>query len=201
MRPPLPGRITDERLIPVARGLDSTSAPRLALALLDGGVSTIEVTLEGPAGMDALEALQDVDITVGAGTIVTLDQGRSAVAAGAEFLVSPHLVTDLADWSKAREIPYIPGALTPTEIAIAWRCEPAAVKIFPAHVGGPSYVRSLLGPYPDVVLIPTGGVDSANASGFIEAGAVAVGVGGWLTSHSDLSVVTERTREVLGQVV
>lgn len=185
----------------MARGLDSTSAPRLARALLDGGVSTIEVTLEGPAGMDALEALRDADITLGAGTIVTLDQARSAVAAGAEFLVSPHLDTELADWARAREIPYIPGALTPTEVAIAWRYEPAAVKVFPAHVGGPAYVESLLGPYPDVVLIPTGGVDSANASRFIEAGAVAVGVGGWLTSHFDHGVVTERTREVLGQVV
>ncbi|MFP4072510.1 MAG: bifunctional 4-hydroxy-2-oxoglutarate aldolase/2-dehydro-3-deoxy-phosphogluconate aldolase [Actinomycetota bacterium] len=197
----LPDAITQERVISVARRLDASTAPALAEALLEGGLSSLEVTVEGPGGIDALESLRDTGMTVGAGTVVSIDQAAAATAAGARFLVSPHLDLGLIDWARDHGVPLIPGALTPTEVAMAWMRRPPAVKIFPAHLGGPGYLKSLLGPYPDLALIPTGGVDADNAGAFLSAGAVAVGVGGWLTGHADLAEVTRRARLLVARVV
>lgn len=190
----LPEVILEERVIPVARGLDGNTAPAMAKALLGGGIHSIEITVEGGGGFDAIAAVVGSGVVVGAGTVVTIDQASRAVGAGAQFLVSPHLDTDLLDWAAGKGVPMIPGGLTPTEIATAWRHHPPAVKVFPADVGGPGYLRSLRGPYPDLHLIPTGGVDDTNARAYLDAGAVAVGVGGWLTGASDLDEVTRRAR-------
>lgn len=190
-----------ERIVPVARGLDATSASALAGALIAGGLHCIEITLEAAGGVDAIAAVVGGGMTVGAGTIVTIDQASRAVDAGAGFLVTPHLDVPLLEWAGTNGVVMIPGALSPTEIFTAWRYEPAAVKLFPAHVGGSEYLRSLLGPYPDLRLIPTGGVTGDNARSFLEAGAVAVGVGGWLTSPPDLSMVTDRARQLVSEVV
>lgn len=185
----------------MARELDGSTAPKLARALLKGGLSSMEVTVEGPGGVEAIEALRDTETTVGAGTVVSVDQAVAVVAAGARFLVSPHLDDDLATWARENDVPFVPGALTPTEIAAAWRHRPSAVKVFPAHLGGPEYVKSLLGPYPDLALIPTGGVDGENAASYLSSGAVAVGVGGWLTGPTDLAEVTRRARHLVSRVV
>lgn len=197
----LPDAITSEKVIPVARGLDGSTAPAVAEALSAGGLSSLEVTIEGPGGIDALESVRDTGVTAGAGTVVSVDQAVAATAAGAQFLVSPHLDLELVDWAQEHGVPLIPGALTPTEVATAWRHRPPAIKIFPAHLGGPGYLKSLLGPYPDLALIPTGGVDGDNAGAFVSAGAVAVGVGGWLTGHADLAEVTRRARLLVSRVV
>lgn len=197
----LPEPILEERVIAVARGLDAHSAPRLATALAAGGLHTVEVTVEGGAGFEAIEAVAGGELVVGAGTVVTVEQAIRAVAAGARFIVSPHFDVAVVEWALAEGVPVVPGALSPTEVASAWRLGPAAVKIFPANLGGPEYLRSLRGPYPDLALVPTGGVDSGNVAAFLAAGAVAVGVGGWLTSHDDLDLVTERAAELLRQVV
>lgn len=196
-----PAKLLNERIVPIARGLDATSAPALVGALAAGGLHIIEITVEAVGGLDAIAAVVGGETTVGAGTIVTIDQASRAVDAGAEFLVTPQLDVALLEWAGANGVAMIPGALTPTEVLTAWRHEPPAVKVFPAHVGGPEYLLSLLGPFPDLSLIPTGGVTGDNARAFLEAGAVAVGVGGWLTSHPDLSVVTERARQLVSQVV
>jgi len=124
--------------------------------------------------------------------VVTIDQADRAITAGAVLLVSPHLDPKLIEWSISNSIPLIPGALTPTEVATAWAWGPPAVKIFPAGTVGPGYVTSLLGPYPGVPLIPTGGIDAGNALAYLEAGAVAVGIGGWLTGVGDPSEITRR---------
>ena len=197
----LPGAILEEKVIPVARGLDAGSAPILAEALRAGGISTIEITVEGGGGLEAIAAVSGGDLVVGAGTITTVDQAESAVAAGASFLVTPHLDVGLIEWATAHVVPIIPGAFTPTEVATAWRHRPAAVKLFPAHVGGPGYLKSLRGPFPDVALIPTGGVDAGNIAAYLAAGAIVVGVGGWLTAHDDPGVITRRAVELLRQVV
>lgn len=152
-------------------------------------------------GLDAIAAIAGGETTVGAGTVVSVGQAGQAVDAGAEFLVSPHLDPELLEWAVAHDIPLIPGALTPTEIVAARRHDPPAVKVFPAHVGGPQYLRSLLAPYPDLQLIPTGGVNGDNAAEYLAAGAAAVGVGGWLTGLADLDVVTERAGQLMSQVV
>jgi 2-dehydro-3-deoxyphosphogluconate aldolase / (4S)-4-hydroxy-2-oxoglutarate aldolase len=197
----LPPSVLAERVIPVARGLDATSAPGLVSALAAGGIHTIEITVEATGGLDAISSVVGGEMTVGAGTIVSVYQASQAVDAGAEFLVMPHLDSELLDWARARGVPLIPGAFTPTEIVTAWQYQPPAVKVFPAHVGGPGYVTSLLGPYPDLRVIPTGGVDGQSAGDYLATGAVAVGVGGWLTSHPELSTVTERARYLVSQVV
>lgn len=197
----LAATVLNKRIIPVARGLDARSAPALAGALAAGGLDIIEITVESASGFDAIAAVVGGETTVGAGTVVAIDQARRAVDAGAEFLVTPHLDVALLEWAGANGVFMIPGALTPTEVFAARRYEPPAVKLFPAHLGGPEYLRSLLGPYPYLRLIPTGGVTGDNARAYLEAGAAAIGVGGWLTSSSDLSMVTRRARQLVAQVV
>jgi 2-dehydro-3-deoxyphosphogluconate aldolase/(4S)-4-hydroxy-2-oxoglutarate aldolase len=197
----LPGLVLEQKVIPVARGLDAGSAPVLAEALRAGGISSIEITVEGNGGFGAIAAVTGGNLLVGAGTITSIGHAERAVAAGASFLVTPHLDLELIEWAADREIPMVPGALTPTEVVTAWRHRPPAVKLFPAHLGGPPYLKSLRGPLPDVALIPTGGIDATNIGAYLAAGAVAVGVGGWLTAHDDPGVVTQRAVELLRQVV
>jgi 2-dehydro-3-deoxyphosphogluconate aldolase/(4S)-4-hydroxy-2-oxoglutarate aldolase len=110
----LPDSIITEKVIPVARGLDGSTAPGLARALLEGGISTIEVTVEGGGGLEAIESLRDSNIMVGAGTITSTDQAEVAVEAGAAFLVSPHLDRVLIDWAQTEQVALVPGGLTPT---------------------------------------------------------------------------------------
>lgn len=196
----LPGSILEQKVIAVARGLDTVTAPTLAEALRAGGINTIEITVEDDAGFDAIAAVVGGGMLVGAGTVVNRDQAKRAVAAGAAFIVTPHLDLEIIEWAMGEEVPIVPGAFSPTEVATAWRLGPPAVKVFPAHVGGPGYLKSLRGPFPDLSLVPTGGVDAANVAAYLAAGAVAVGVGGWLTAHDDMEVVTARSVELLGQV-
>lgn len=197
----LPASIISEKVVPVARGLDSATAPPLLKALQAGGLSTIEITVEGDAGFDAVASVANSGATVGAGTIVSVSQAERAFDAGAMFGVSPHFDEALLDWATTQRVLLIPGALTPTEIARAWHSRPPAVKVFPASVGGPGYIKSLLGPYPDLALLPTGGIDADNVADYMRAGAVAVGVGSWLTSHDDLDLVTERAAMLRSRVV
>lgn len=197
----LPDSIFTEKVIPVARDLDGSMAPDLARALLEGGFTTMEVTVEGGGGVEAIESLRGIDIVVGAGTVTSIEQAGAAVEAGAVFLVSPHFDPGLFDWAGHNDVAYVPGGLTPTELISAWRLGPPAVKLFPATVGGPEYVRGLLGPFPDLRLIPTGGIDADNMAEYLDAGAAAVGVGGWLTSHPDLAEVTSRAARLRSKVV
>ena len=188
----LPQAIVDGRLIPVARGLDGLSAPRMLEALEAGGIYVVEITVEGSGGLAAISAASGGKALVGAGTITSVSQAERAVLSGAQFLVSPHFDEELLMWATMRAVPLIPGALTPTEVAGAWSHRPPAVKIFPADLGGPGYISSLLAPFPDLLMIPTGGITADNAVDYLSAGAVAVGVGGWLTSHDDYDEVQRR---------
>jgi 2-dehydro-3-deoxyphosphogluconate aldolase/(4S)-4-hydroxy-2-oxoglutarate aldolase len=196
----LPSLILEEKVIPVVRGLTAERALSLSQAIAGGGLHSIEITLETAGSLEALATLADGEFTVGAGTVRTISQAQSAFDAGAEFLVSPHLDEELVKWARDRDIPYLPGVLTPTELAHALQLGIETVKVFPAGLGGPDLISALLGPFPGVQLIPTGGITADNAAGFIAKGAVAVGVGGWLTNHKDLTIVTARTRS-LTQVV
>lgn len=190
----LPAAITEQRIVAVARNQDETTAPALAGALHSGGLSVLEITVEGEGGIEAIAALAGGSTVVGAGTVTTLDQASAAVDAGATFLVSPHLDEELLAWARSRAVPFIPGVFTPSEIHRALESGAPAVKLFPAAVGGPDLLKALLGPYPELAVIPTGGVDDTNARAYLEAGAVAVGVGGWLTGGADLDEITRRAR-------
>ena len=196
MRIELPESIRTERVIPVARGLDAARGLELATALAAGGLSTLEITLEGSSGIEAIAAVAGSDLTVGAGTVTSVEQAALAMEAGASFLVSPHVDRTLIEWAASQRVPYLPGGFTPTEIWEAWSQGVAAVKVFPASTGGPAHLGRLLGPYPEVALVPTGGVDASNVADFLAAGAVAVGVGTWLTGAADLALVRERATRI-----
>ena len=186
--------ILEHRIIPVARGLTQSKAVSVGQALAAGGLPIIEVTMESGNGAASIRALQDSDLLVGAGTLASVAQAEEAQEAGAVFFVSPHLDDEIAIWASDNQVTYLPGVFTPTEVARAVRLGARAVKLFPATTGGPSHVRIMKGPYPDLVVVPTGGITDANAGDFIDAGAAAVGVGGWLTDHDDSALITDRAR-------
>jgi 2-dehydro-3-deoxyphosphogluconate aldolase/(4S)-4-hydroxy-2-oxoglutarate aldolase len=169
-------RIRQERLVAIVRRAVDVDARVAALA--DAGVGVVEITLDDSAAPGAIErARSRGDVSVIAGTVRRSEQVDVAVAAGAEAIVSPTLDRAVLERAAELGVPAIPGALTPTEVEAAWASGAALVKLFPAGLGGPPYVRDLLAPLADVPLLVTGGVDAENAAAFVAAGAVAVGVG------------------------
>ena len=191
-RPQLPAAITDTRVIAVLRGLDPDRVEAVVNVLCQSGVTSVEITMDSPHAASSIERSLGGGAVIGAGTVMSVADAEAAVAAGAKFLVAPHTDIDVVRWATERGIPIIPGAFTPTEVATAWRAGAAAVKIFPASVGGPGLLKAVRGPFGDLPLVPTGGITASNAGAFLAAGAAAVGVGGWLTDHEDLGVVGER---------
>lgn len=176
------------------------TVPAIGEALVGGGIRAFEVTLNSPSALDVIAALSarfaPGELLIGAGTVLDLDQAQDAVEAGARFLVMPHSDLAIVDWAVRRDVPAFPGAFTPTEILAAWRAGASAVKLFPASAVGPQFVREMRGPLPQIPLIPTGGMTVENAAAYIGAGAVAVGMGSWLTGGGDPAVVRERAAAV-----
>lgn len=192
--------ITDARLVAIVRGTDGAAAAKAALAAMEEGFRFVEIALTTPG---ALEAIRDVRAAapegcfVGAGTVLTpQDVGRVADAGG-QFMVTPALAESI-DESARRGIPVLAGALTPTEAYQAMNRGATAVKLFPASIGGPRYLKALRDPFPDIPFIAVGGVGLDEAAGYWEAGAIAVGLGGPLFgdagSGGDLTAVRERAR-------
>jgi 2-dehydro-3-deoxyphosphogluconate aldolase/(4S)-4-hydroxy-2-oxoglutarate aldolase len=180
-------------IIAILRGHAPEAVQRIVDGLVDGGVTTVEVTLDSPHALRSIVALDDRgDVIVGAGTVMDATGAEAAIDAGAAFLVAPDVNRAVIAAALDRGVPMLPGALTPTEIATAWEAGAAAVKLFPAVPLGPAYVAAMRGPLAGIPLVPTGGIDDANAAAFMAAGAVALGVGGWLTNDPDPAVVAER---------
>ena len=178
-------RIRRHRLIAILRRVEPQGLLLdLVAELAADGVRVLEVTFDGASAAEDLVAvkqrLHGSDVMVGAGTIVSGERMDAALAAGAQFLVAPTL--DLAIVAEAvdRGVPVIPGAYSPTEIALAWDSGATFVKVFPVSTLGPSHIRELRGPLRDIEMIATGGVDATNTAAYLEAGCVAVGVGGAL---------------------
>jgi 2-dehydro-3-deoxyphosphogluconate aldolase/(4S)-4-hydroxy-2-oxoglutarate aldolase len=139
------------------------------------------------------------DVILGAGTVLTPDDAINAVEAGAQFIVSPSTSIATIEAAKSRGVVVCPGALTPTEVVTAWQAGADIVKIFPASVMGPKYLRDLHGPLPDVRFMPTGGVNLDTARAYLENGAVALGVGGDLINaklmeSGDFAEITRRAQ-------
>jgi len=203
-RPPIPAGLVTGGVVAIARRLTAGDAPQVADALLAGGVLAFELTLNDPVD-SALRAIESVasrspDLSIGAGTVLSIDAAKRAIDAGATFLVMPHTDPELVAWAAARGLPALPGASTPTEVLAAWRAGAAAVKVFPASVVGPAFVRECRGPFPDIPLVPSGGVTAETAADFIAAGAAAVGVGSWLIGDAEPAGVTARAREIVDAV-
>jgi 2-dehydro-3-deoxyphosphogluconate aldolase/(4S)-4-hydroxy-2-oxoglutarate aldolase len=206
-RPPIPDAIARTGVIAIGRRLAPGDVLPVAAALIRGGVEAFEITMgsEGDAALDAIESLsrdlgRDGRLLVGAGTVLEPRSAERAVAAGARFVVMPHLDESLVRWATEHEVPVFPGAFTPTEILAAWRAGASAVKLFPASVAGPAFVRELRGPFPDIPLIPTGGVSVESAEEFVAAGAVAIGLGSWLMAGRDVTLVESRARSAVEAV-
>jgi 2-dehydro-3-deoxyphosphogluconate aldolase/(4S)-4-hydroxy-2-oxoglutarate aldolase len=181
-------RLMGDGLVPVIRADSSDTALRIADALIAGGIRTLEITMTVPDALTAIRAIADRlgrEVLLGAGTVTGREMAEAAVDAGAEFLVTPCLVADVIAVARSRGVAVLPGALSPTEVFTAWSLGGDVIKIFPAsNAGGASYLKALKGPFPQIPLCPTGGVNLQTIADFVKAGAVAVGVGGELVSKA-----------------
>jgi 2-dehydro-3-deoxyphosphogluconate aldolase/(4S)-4-hydroxy-2-oxoglutarate aldolase len=170
--------LMQDRALAVVRAERIPDAAALCRALAAGGIRTVELTFTTPGVLDHLRAAAgEPGVDLGVGTVLTGDQAKAAIDAGATFLVTPGLRRAVADVAVAAGVPVYLGAFTPTEVAEAMDLGASAVKIFPAGRLGPAYLRDLLGPYPHARLLPSGGVSTDNAAEFLAAGASAVCAG------------------------
>lgn len=195
-------------VVAIVRLDDLSAAVPLAAALAAGGIRAVEYTFTNRTAARAIEAARaDLDGTalVGAGTVLDAETARTAILAGAQFVVTPTVALPVIELCNRYGIPTVIGAFTPTEILAAWQAGADFVKVFPASAGGPRYLKDVRGPLPQVRLIPTGGVGPDNAADFIRAGASALGVGGnlvdpKLVAAADWATVSERARTLVGIV-
>ena len=193
-------------LIPVLRAKTHAQGHSVVEAMVAGGVTVVEVTMTVPGAVHLLKELKSVygaAVLLGAGTVTTAAQADATIEAGAEFVVSPSFHPEVIATTKKLGKVSIPGALTPTEAITAWDAGADYVKIFPCSaVGGASYLKALLAPFPHLRLIPTGGVTLQTAQSFLKAGARALGIGSDLVNlaavdagHPEL--ITESARAYL----
>ncbi|MEW2593293.1 bifunctional 4-hydroxy-2-oxoglutarate aldolase/2-dehydro-3-deoxy-phosphogluconate aldolase [Micromonospora aurantiaca] len=194
------------RMLAVIRGTDTAGAIAAGTALLEEGVRVVEVALTTPDAARAVEALRAVapaGSLVGAGTVLTVADVAEVAAAGAQFVVTPAVVESIAEAAR-RGLPVAAGAFTPTEAYTAMRLGASAIKLFPASVGGPAYLKAVRDPFPDIPFVAVGGVGLADLPGYFAAGAIAVGLGGPLVgdaaSGGDLDALRQRARAYLAAV-
>jgi 2-dehydro-3-deoxyphosphogluconate aldolase / (4S)-4-hydroxy-2-oxoglutarate aldolase len=182
-------RLLASGIVAVIRAKSGELLVDVAEALLAGGVDAIEVTFTVPKAAEVIEKVADKlgdRILLGAGTILDAETAQVAIAAGAQYLVSPTVNLDVIRFCKRHGKLSLPGALTPTEVVTAWEAGADVVKIFPSDVGGAKYLKALKAPLPQIRMMPTGGVTLETAADFLKAGACALGVGGNLVEQAAL---------------
>ena len=173
-------RLERSGVVAIVRLDDYVAAAELVGALADGGIDAIEFTFTNPAAGRAIEAARAVHgdrVLLGAGTVLDPETARASLLSDADFIVTPTLNLATIALCRRYAVPTVIGCFTPTEILTAWEAGATFVKVFPASAVGPGYLKDVLGPLPQVKLIPTGGVSLENAAEFIRAGAVAIAVG------------------------
>lgn len=195
----LPARTLSSKLVVVARASAAADYEPVLAALAEAGVQSVELTLTTPGTFDAFAALRSsFDGDLGVGTVTNLDQLDRAIAVGADYVVTPITSTALVERAVAAGMPIVPGGLTPTELFASWAAGASAVKVFPAGQVGPGYLKDLRGPFPDIAVVPSGGVDADSAAAWLAAGAVAVSVGGPLLGDvfrgGDLGALRDRAK-------
>lgn len=201
-------RIERSGVVAIVRLDDYTHAPEMATALAEGGIEAIEFTYTNPAAGEAVRATKAAlgdRMLVGAGTVLDPETARTAILLGSDFIVTPTVQVETIRLCHRYSVPTVIGAFTPTEILTAWEAGATIVKVFPASVGGPRYLKDVRGPLPQVRLMPTGGVSLENAGDFIAAGAVGIAAGSNLVDQAtvekqDWATLTERARVLVGAV-
>jgi len=196
-------------IVPVVRASSAEAAIHAVEALQQGGITVAEITMTVPGAVKALEKLADRlggKVLLGAGTVLDPETARACMLAGAEFLVSPSLRPSVIEMARRYSKAVYPGALTPTEVLTAWEAGADAVKVFPCgNVGGAKYIKALKGPFPQIEMVPTGGVNLETAADFLIAGACALGVGGELVDAKSIKdgkfeVIAGRAKQYLAVV-
>ena len=195
-------------VVAIMRAKSSDQLLAAADAIKEGGVSAIEVTMTTPGALNVIgEAVTRYgkDVLFGAGSVLDPESARAAILAGAQFVVCPTLNLETIKLCKRYSVPVMPGAYTPTEILTAWEAGADIVKVFPASVGGPEYIRAVKAPLPQVKLMPVGGVDLDTTADFIRAGCEVVAVGSALVNQKlldarDFDTLTARARRFREEV-
>jgi 2-dehydro-3-deoxyphosphogluconate aldolase/(4S)-4-hydroxy-2-oxoglutarate aldolase len=202
-------RIAQVGIVPVVRASSQREAQMAAEAVCRGGIPIVEITMTVPGAIEVIRELAKSagsEVLIGAGTVLNVEAARRCLDAGAQFLVSPGLNIQTVEFAGREGKLIMAGALTPTEVINAWEAGSDFVKVFPCgQVGGAKYIKALKGPLPEVPLVPTGGVNLNTAAEFIEAGAVALGIGGELChaealKTGNLEVIIESARKFLAIV-
>jgi 2-dehydro-3-deoxyphosphogluconate aldolase/(4S)-4-hydroxy-2-oxoglutarate aldolase len=196
-------------IVPIVRAGSPEAAVRAAEAIFAGGIRALEITMTVPGAIRVLEKVADAfgdRLTLGAGTVLDPETARACMLAGAEFFVTPALKLPTIEICHRYSKVIMPGALTPTEVQTAWEAGADLVKIFPCgNVGGPKYIKALKAPFPQIEMVPTGGVNLDNAADFLRAGAAAIAVGSEMVNSQALAegrldVITETARQFLARV-
>ena len=203
------GIMLDGGVIPVIRARSAAEALKVVEAIRKGGINTIEITMTVPGAIGVMESLAKEagdEILLGAGSVLDPETARASILAGAEFIVGPCLNPELVRLCKRYSKIVIPGAMTPTEIVRAWEMGADVVKVFPAgQLGGPSYIKAVKAPLPQILLNPTGGVNLDNAGQFIKAGASVISVGSALVdkkavAQAQFEVITRKAEQFIEEV-
>ena len=198
--------LAEHRCSAILRTMHANAVRPAMQAAIDGGFRCVEITLTTPGAYEAIAHFaKTADLLVGAGTVLDTQQAQRALDAGARFVVSPATDPEVIRWCASRNVLMLPGAFTPTEMLLAMRSGAQVVKLFPAPPGGPDYIRACLGPYPELRLFPTAGVNETNAADFLAAGAFGVGFVGNLFVADDLAsgrfaAVRERAAKMVDAV-
>jgi 2-dehydro-3-deoxyphosphogluconate aldolase/(4S)-4-hydroxy-2-oxoglutarate aldolase len=198
-------RILDGGIVAVVRSESAGSLIQVVEALAEGGVTAAEITFTVPGALGVIQEVRRAlggRIVLGAGTVLDPETARAALLAGAEYIVAPTVNLEVIRLCRRYDKLIMPGAFTPTEALTAWEAGADIVKIFPADVGGPAYLKALRGPLPQVRLMPTGGVNLETAEAFLKAGACCLGVGGQLVDPKLIQAGDfGRIREIASQYV
>lgn len=200
--------LLDTKIVAIVRSPSGTELVQVARALLEGGIRAIEITFTVPGAAKVLEQITEElgqEIVLGAGTVLDAETARLAILAGAEFIVAPNTNAAVIRVCRRYSRLAIPGALTPTEVVRAWELGADIVKVFPAEIGGPAYLRALKAPLPQVQLMPTGGVNLQTAADFLKAGACCLGIGAQLVepraiAERNFSRITELAQQYVALV-
>jgi 2-dehydro-3-deoxyphosphogluconate aldolase/(4S)-4-hydroxy-2-oxoglutarate aldolase len=200
--------IREKGVVAIMRADSSDQLLAAADAVKAGGVNAIEVTMTTPSAIEVVKQATERyghDVLFGVGTVLDSETARAAILSGAQFVVCPTLDLKTIEVCKRYSVPVVPGAYTPTEILAAWQAGADMVKVFPASVGGPAFIKAIRGPLPQIRLVPVGGVNLDTTADFIRAGAEVVGVGGSLVNQKlleakEFDLIAENARRYCEEV-